>query len=244
MRSERCHSVRKWTGRGGPRQQVHALGPARSAALGDERDGELDGLGSSDAVALRERPPRLKVDCVVQRGVEESSPAPAGTPAGRQDRRRLDQVALDGCERGPDCVDELEVAEDIAPHRFGALVVGVQVIQCAFESLARVADHAPRPLVGQGMRGGEVRRARAEQIRLGGEVAIDGVALDACPLGDGAECRARRTDRSVQLDSGLGDPEPCGDHLGGALLELVLTLGFFFVGHHCAINIDRFRGLV
>ena len=39
--------------------------------------------------------------------------------------------------------DELGVAEDVAEHRLGALVVGIQRVECVLETLLRVADRAP-----------------------------------------------------------------------------------------------------
>jgi hypothetical protein len=40
-------------------------------------------------------------------------------------------------------LDELGVAEDLAEHRLGALVVGVQLAKGVLESLVRVANRAP-----------------------------------------------------------------------------------------------------
>ena len=40
-------------------------------------------------------------------------------------------------------IDELGVAEDVAEHRLGALVVGVQLVKRLLESPARVANRAP-----------------------------------------------------------------------------------------------------
>ena len=88
---------------------------------------------------------------MAHRGVEDLSPAAAGGPAGCQDLGRLGQVALEGRERGLDCVDELGVAEDVAEHRFGALVVGVELVERPREPLSRVADRAPGSTSGHGL---------------------------------------------------------------------------------------------
>ena len=161
-----------------------------------------------------------------------------------QDRGRLGQIGRSGTRRARTASTSSSVAEDVATSarcarsRRRGRPARARAARCG----SPIARHGLE--VGPGDGRDVVRRARAEQVGLGGEVAIDGVALDACPLGDRAERRAGRTDRPVQLDGRLGDPQPRRGHLGGALLQLVLALGFVFVGHHCAINIDRSRGLV
>ena len=45
-------------------------------------------------------------------------------------------------------VEELGVAQDVAQHRLGALVVGVELVEGALESLLRIADRAPGVEVG------------------------------------------------------------------------------------------------
>ena len=46
-------------------------------------------------------------------------------------------------------------------------------------------------------------------------------------------------DCPVQVDGRLSDPPPGLEHLVGALLQLVLTLGGHFRVRHCVTNLDR-----
>ena len=98
-------------------------------------------------------------------------------------------------------VDELGVAQDVAEHRLGALVVGVELVEGALEALARIADRAPAVEVGPRVGGEVVGRAGREQVGLGREVPVQRAALHAGPLGDRAQRRAGRPDGSVQRRS-------------------------------------------
>ena len=138
-------------------------------------------------------------------------------------------------------VDELGVAEDVAEHRLGALVVGVELVEGSLKPLLRIANRAPRAEIGPRVGGEVVGRAGREQVGLGGKVAVEGAALHARPLGDRAQRRAGRPDGSVQFDRRLGDPLVRLGHLLGALLQLVLALGLSFATHHRVANLDRSR---
>jgi polyketide cyclase/dehydrase/lipid transport protein len=50
-------------------------------------------------------------------------------------------------------VDELGIAEHVAAHRLGALVVGVELVEGSLESLLRTANRAPVAEVGKRVRG-------------------------------------------------------------------------------------------
>ena len=89
---------------------------------------------------------------MAQRGREDASPSAAGGPVGRQDLGGFGQVVLERNDRRPEGVDELGVAQDVAEHRFGALVVGVELRQCVRQPLLRVADRTPGREVGPRVR--------------------------------------------------------------------------------------------
>ena len=56
------------------------------------------------------------------------------------------------------------------------------------------------------------------------EMRVDGVPLDARPLGDPADRRSRRADARMQIDRGLDDPLPRLRLAPRALLQLVLPI--------------------
>ena len=135
--------------------------------------------------------------------------------------------------------DELGVAEDVAEHRLGALVVRVELVEGVPESLLWIANRTPGTEIGPRIGGEVVGRARGEQVGLGREVAVQGAALDAGALGNRAHGRAGRPDAPVQLDRRLGDPQVRLGNLFGSLLQLVLALGWNFMTHCCVANLDR-----
>ena len=72
---------------------------------------------------------------------EQSSPA-AGSTAGGEDLGGFLEVRVQGGDRVASEADELGVAQDVAEHRLGALVVGVELVEGSLESLA--ADRGSR----------------------------------------------------------------------------------------------------
>ena len=179
---------------------------ARSSAVGRERapGRERDRVahGGLERARRRARPPQEHVGGLVEVRVR----------AARRRRGRSRRARRRGAT--------------LAEHRRGALVIGVELVEGSREPLPRVADRAPRVEIGQrvGARSSGVEHA-VEQVGLGREVAVERAALDARPLGDRAQRRARRPDGAVQLDRRLGDPQVRLGHVRGALLQLVLALG-------------------
>jgi hypothetical protein len=68
---------------------------------------------------------------------------------------------------------EVEIAQDIAVHRRGALVVRVDVLECTLDPPDRIVDRPPWLGVWPRVGGKEVRRACIEQLPVGREVAVD-----------------------------------------------------------------------
>ncbi len=66
--------------------------------------------------------------------------------------------------------------------------------------------------------------AGPEERAVVGEVRIDGVPLDARPLGDPADRRSRGADARVQIDRGLNDSLPRLRLAPRPLLQLVLPI--------------------
>ena len=85
----------------------------------------------------------------------ELSPAAADRTADDEDLGGFVEV---GVQRGHGVaggVDEFGVAEHVAQHRLGALVVGVELVKGSLESLLRIANRAPVAEIGPRV-GGEV----------------------------------------------------------------------------------------
>jgi len=80
---------------------------------------------------------------VAQRSADELSSSAADlTPDGKD----LGGVFEIGLQRGHGIagdVDELGVAEHVAEHRLGVLVVGVELVERSLESLLGIANRAP-----------------------------------------------------------------------------------------------------
>lgn len=81
---------------------------------------------------------------MAQRGEEDVPSSPTSRPIDREDLSRLCLVVLERDQRRPDSLDERRVAQDVAEHRLGALVVGVQLAQSPHEPLVGVIDRTPR----------------------------------------------------------------------------------------------------
>jgi hypothetical protein len=173
---------------------------------------------------------------VAQRSQQELPSPAAGSAAGEEDLRDLVEVRVQRGHGVAGGVDELGVAEHVAEHRRGALVVGVELVEGSRESLLRIANRAPAGEIGPRVGGEVVARARREEVGLGGEVAIERAALHARAIGDGAHRRAGRPDGPVQLDRRLGDPQVRLRHVLGALLQLVSAL---FATHDRVVNLAR-----
>ena len=80
---------------------------------------------------------------MLQRSDEEPASTAADPAAGGQDLGGLFEVRVERSHGVAGEVDELCIAEDVAVHRCGALVVGVELVQSALESLMRVANRSP-----------------------------------------------------------------------------------------------------
>ena len=84
-------------------------------------------------------------------------------------------------------------------------VVRVQLAERVAKAGRRVLDGAPRRRLRGPGDAHPVLGAGAQQRRHVREVVVDGVALNARPLGDRADRRLGRPDRPVQLEGRLGD---------------------------------------
>jgi hypothetical protein len=90
----------------------------------------------------------------------------------------------------------------------------VELLEGRLQPLIGIVDRRPGGRIGQWVLRHPVRRAGIEQSLLVGEVAVDGRPLDAGAIGDRADRGSRGPDRPVEVDRGLGDPQP------GLFLEL------------------------
>ena len=92
-----------------------------------------------------------KGESVAQRSEEELSSSAADRTAGGEDLGGFFEVRVQRVNGVAGEVDELGVAEDVAEHRFGALVVGVQLVEGSLEPRvgSRIARHESRS--GQGL---------------------------------------------------------------------------------------------
>ena len=70
---------------------------------------------------------------------EEVPPLAADGSAGGEDLGGFFEVGVQRCHGAAGEVDELGIAEDVAEHRLGALVVGVELVEGSREPLVRVA---------------------------------------------------------------------------------------------------------
>lgn len=78
-----------------------------------------------------------------QRSGEKPPPsATRGTTDGEDLGRFLDVCVQRGDGVAGE-VDELRVPKDVREHRLGALVVGIEIVEGALETLARIANAAP-----------------------------------------------------------------------------------------------------
>jgi hypothetical protein len=92
---------------------------------------------------------------VAQCPPEELSSSAAGLTTDGEDPGGFFEVRVqrgDGIAGG---VHEFGVAEHVAEHRLGALVVGVELVEGSLESLAGIANRAPAAEIGPRV-GGEV----------------------------------------------------------------------------------------
>ena len=232
--------------RGPPlRQQAvfHAC-PLDQAALRRSEPAAVSTSAVMSSIAFARLMPFVVSECQVGKARAWRSAARRSVASGRGGggrQRGFRQRLRARAQRGDSVVgelDELGVAEDVAQHWFSALVVGVELVEGSRQPLLWVADRAPGAEVRPGVGCEVMRRARLEQVSFGGEVAVEGAAFHACPLGNGAQGRAGWPDRSMQLDGRLGDPQMRFGHLLGALLQLVLALGQVFATHHSVTNLD------
>ena len=92
---------------------------------------------------------------MAQRSAEESSSSAAYSTADDEDLAGLLEVLPQGCYGVAGEVDMFGVAEHVAEHRLGALVVGIELVQRSLESFRRIANGAPVAEIGPRV-GGEV----------------------------------------------------------------------------------------
>ena len=102
--------------------------------------------------------------------------------------------------------DEGGVPDEQRQVGLDGLVPRVEVAEHPAKAALGIVDLGQRPEVGQRMLRLPVLGARPEERSVVGEVRVDGVPLDACPLGDPADRRPRRAGARVQVDRGLDDP--------------------------------------
>ena len=110
----------------------------------------------------------------------------------------------------------------VAQHAGGQLRVApvpvVERAQAGAQAFAPVRDRPPGLRVRQRVALRHQARAGEEEAPLVGEVGVQGVPLNAGPLGHHAEAGERRPDAAVQLDGGLHDASlGVGLPLGAAL---------------------------
>src|SRR4051794_33217771 len=109
------------------------------------------------------------------RSLEHPFAATAYAPAAGENARCALGVVVEGPEGRLDRVHELAVPQDPGPHLARFLVPRVELAQRGRQPFPRVPDRPPGALVGPGVQLREMARARVEEIRLGGEVAVDRV---------------------------------------------------------------------
>ena len=92
---------------------------------------------------------------MAHRSSEKFSPSAADLAADGEDLGGLFEVRVQRGHGVAGEVDVLGVAEHVAEHRLGALVVGVELVEGSLESLLRIANRAPAVEIGPRV-GGEV----------------------------------------------------------------------------------------
>ena len=120
--------------------------------------------------------------------------------------------------------DDRSISNEQRQIGFDRLVPRVHLAESPAKAAHRVVDRrqslevrhrmSPRPVLGAG----------SEERAVVREVRIDGVPLDARPLGDPADRRPRGTDARMQLDCGLDDPLPCLRLAARPLFQFVLPI--------------------
>ena len=113
----------------------------------------------------------------------------------------VDEAVADGEARGP-------VAKDVSYHRCVGTVVAVAGEQAELEPTERVGGLEPGSGVGRRVQGAVEGAAFQEDLGRVREVAIEGPALDAGQVSDGADRGLGGTHGPVQLNRRLDDPTP------------------------------------
>ena len=177
------------------------------------------------------------------RGDEHLPSSTTGAPAGGEDLGRFVQVGVQRLQGHADGVDELGVAQDVAVHRLGALVVGVELVERPGEPLPRVGDRAPGLEVGPRVRRPVVGRARREQLGVVGKwrytvwrwtPARRATSLSVVRAGPTVPCSSTAASVIRRRVSAISSAR---------FFSSYLRFGVHFVIHRCASNIDRSGGL-
>jgi hypothetical protein len=149
---------RSWRGRARwNTRRCSRAGIPRVACAANERDHELDRLRLVEAFPADERPPRLEVDRVPERGEERRSPAAARAPAAGEHVAHRPQA----CELPPGEPSEgrkgVEVAQDVGDLPLVACVVAVELGERDAESPLGIGDAPPGLGIRKGIAGRDVR---------------------------------------------------------------------------------------
>ena len=105
---------------------------------------------------------------MAQRSSDKLSPAAADWQADDEDLGGFVEVAAQRRHGVAGGVDELGVAEHVAQHRLGALVVRVELVKRPLKPLPRIVHRAPAAEIGPRVGGEVVCRASREKVALGG----------------------------------------------------------------------------
>lgn len=156
---------------------------------------------------MAEESPGLELEREFDRGVQTLTAGTAQAEAARDEIAPIGGVLSQRGGRFPD-QGNVHVAGEGGEHLVGALKVGVCFLQRATQALDRVSDLGETLNVGGGVALRPEAGAGLAHGGVVGEIAVEGVALNAGQLGDGAHGGAAGSDRAVQLDRGFDDAEP------------------------------------
>jgi len=182
---------------------------------------------------LGERAPGGEGECVGDGCAGPASGGASGWSPGHEDLVDCSHVFAEaGEELGQDRHRRL-VAQDVVEHQPCAGVVGIELGKGGLEAFVRVDDRRPGHRVWRLVLALPVDRAGDDEGGFVLEVAVDGGAADARPLGHGDDRRLGGADGCMELDRSLEDPLPRLRLRFGALLLLVCP---FFGSHICRSN--------
>lgn len=161
----------------------------------------MDRLVVAETMVANERPPRVETQRETDPGAKKRAAPPSRPPRCDKDVRGALPVGVVGRH-------DLVIAgirEHMGEDLFVGLVVLVHLHEAGAEPLQRVGDCFPASGIGQRVAVEVGAAAGPEKRQLVRKVAVDGDTTDARSVGDVADRGRRRTDRPVELDSGVDD---------------------------------------